>query len=65
MLSKYFYDPMLFAPLIRSIRNWWLTRAERHYLISADVELQRAREAHRNVAYFQKRAALARSARND
>jgi hypothetical protein len=51
------------TPLFRSIQRWWLHRAERHYLICADVELQRAREAQMNVAYYQKRAALARSAR--
>ncbi len=52
------------SPIFRSIQNWWLQRAERHYLICADVELQRAREAQLNVAYYQKRAALARSARH-
>jgi hypothetical protein len=52
------------GPVLRSIHRWWLQRAERHYLICADVELQRAREAQMNVAYYQKRAALARSARN-
>jgi hypothetical protein len=51
------------TPLLRSVHRWWLQRAERHYLICADVELQRAREAQMNVAYYQKRAALARSAR--
>ena len=51
------------TPIVRSIQHWWLQRAERHYLICADVELQRAREAQMNVAYYQKRAALARSAR--
>jgi hypothetical protein len=51
------------APILRSIQRWWLVRAERHYLICADVEEQRAREAQLNVAYYQKRAALARSAR--
>lgn len=51
------------TPLVRSIQHWWLQRAERHYLICADVEEQRAREAQMNVAYYQKRAALARSAR--
>lgn len=51
------------SPVIRSIYHWWLQRAERHYLICADVEQQRAREAQMNVAYYQKRAALARSAR--
>lgn len=51
------------APIFRSIHHWWLLRAERHYLICADVEQQRAREAQMNVAYYQKRAALARSAR--
>jgi hypothetical protein len=52
------------SPIVRSIHHWWLQRAERHYLICADVEQQRAREAQMNVAYYQKRAALARSARN-
>jgi len=52
------------TPIVRSIHRWWLQRAERHYLICADVEQQRAREAQMNVAYYQKRAALARSARN-
>lgn len=52
------------SPILRSIHHWWLQRAERHYLICADVEEQRAREAQMNVAYYQKRAALARSARN-
>jgi Spy/CpxP family protein refolding chaperone len=51
------------TPILRSIHHWWLERAERHYLICADVEEQRAREAQLNVAYYQKRAALARSAR--
>ncbi|NEX59782.1 hypothetical protein [Noviherbaspirillum galbum] len=52
------------SPILRHIHNWWLQRAERHYLICADVEQQRAREAQMNVAYYQKRAALARSARH-
>lgn len=52
------------SPIMRSLQQWWLQRAERHYLICADVELQRAREAQMNVAYYQKRAALARSARH-
>lgn len=51
------------TPIVRSIHHWWLQRAERHYLICADVEQQRAREAQMNAAYYQKRAALARSAR--
>jgi hypothetical protein len=51
------------APIGRAFHNWWLQRAEQHYLICADVEAQRAREAQQNVAYYQKRAALARSAR--
>ncbi|HYD81380.1 MAG TPA: hypothetical protein VEC06_16355 [Paucimonas sp.] len=51
------------GPIFRGIHRWWLERAERHYLICADVEEQRAREAQLNVAYYQKRAALARSAR--
>ncbi|GIZ51180.1 hypothetical protein [Noviherbaspirillum aridicola] len=51
------------SPLVRGIQNWWLQRAEKHYLMCAETELQRAREAQMNVAYYQKRAALARSAR--
>lgn len=51
------------SPFLRSVQNWWLQRRERHYLQCADVELQRMREAQMNVAYFQKRAAMARSAR--
>lgn len=50
-------------PLLRNIHQWWLQRAERHFLICADVEEKRAREAQQNVAYYQKRAAMARSAR--
>ena len=51
------------GPVLRKVRHWWLRRAEDHYLICADVELARAREAHQNMAYYQKQAALARSAR--
>src|SRR4051812_39578143 len=46
------------GPILRGIHRWWLERAERHYLICADVEEQRVREAQMNVAYYQKRAAL-------
>lgn len=49
------------APVFRALQRWWLERAERHYLICADIEQQRAREAQLNVAYYQKRAALARA----
>jgi hypothetical protein len=49
-------------PVVRVMRRWWLKRAERHYLLCADVELARAREAHMNVAYYQKQAVMARSA---
>jgi len=47
----------------RALRIWWLTRCEQHYLMCADVEQERSREAQMNVAHYQKRAALARSAR--
>jgi hypothetical protein len=53
---------MSVSPILRNVRRWWLQRAERHYLICADVEEERAREAQMNVAYYQKRAALARAA---
>jgi hypothetical protein len=51
------------SPVLRQIRHWWLRRAEDHYLICADVEQKRAREAQQNVAYYQKQAAMARSLR--
>lgn len=54
---------MAFQPTLRSISDWWWRRAEDHYLICADVEATRAHEAHLNAAYYQKQAALARSAR--
>jgi len=47
----------------RAVRNLWLGMVERHCLMSAEVEAQRAKEAHANAAHFQRRAALARSAR--
>ena len=50
---------------LRNLRRWWFQRAERHYLICADVELERVREAQMNVAYYQKRAAIARSRQID
>ncbi len=48
-------------PLLRRLRLWWYRRAEEHYLICAAVEHARAREAENNEAYYQKRAAMARS----
>jgi hypothetical protein len=51
-------------PLIRRLRLWWYRRAEEHYLICAAVENARAREAEENEAYYQKRAAMARSAQH-
>jgi hypothetical protein len=51
------------SPVLRQIRQWWLKRAEDHYLICADVEQKRVREAQQNVAYYQKQAAMARSLR--
>ncbi len=49
-------------PLLRRARRWWLKRTEEHYLMCAAVEHARAREAEENEAYYQKRAAMARSA---
>ena len=51
-------------PLIRRLRLWWYRRTEEHYLICAAVENTRAREAEENEAYYQKRAAMARSAQH-
>lgn len=50
---------------IRTIRHWWLCRIEDHYLICANAEAHAVREAQQNVRFYQKQAALARSARND
>jgi heme exporter protein D len=50
------------APLLQVLRRWWMQRIERHCLICADVEEQRARQAQQNVAYYQKQAAIARLA---
>ncbi len=56
-------NPLSLRPLLRRLRHWWLQRAEEHYLICAAVEHSRAREAEENEAYYQTRAAMARSAR--
>lgn len=58
-------NPITYWPstLARNMKRWWHARRETHYLICADVEQQRAREAQLNVAYYQKKAALARSAK--
>lgn len=46
-----------------AFQQWWLRRAEAHYLICADVEKKRAHEAQLNVEYYHRQAELARSAR--
>jgi hypothetical protein len=51
-------------PIYRRMRQWWLRRTEEHYLICAAVEHERAQEAEQNESYYQKRAAMARSARH-
>jgi hypothetical protein len=48
-------------PLAYRLKCWWLGILERHYLICAEVEAERANEAQRNAAYYQRRAAFARS----
>jgi len=55
-------DGLSLSLLARQLRRWWLARVERHCLICADVEERCARQAQQNVAYYQKQAALARSA---
>lgn len=42
------------------VRCWWLSRVEAHYLICAEVETQRVRDASLNISYYQKRAAMVR-----
>lgn len=49
------------AQVAHAIRRWWSARLERHYLICAEIEAEKAKEAQANVAYYQKRAAIARS----
>lgn len=41
--------------------RWWNTQLERHYLICADVEAQRAKEHQVNSAYYQKKAIFIRA----
>jgi len=53
------------TPFIRAIRRWWQERLEDHYLMSAATEAQRSKEALANQSYYQKRAAIARSAARD
>ncbi len=48
-------------PMLQKLRQWWLRRTEEHFLICAAVEHERACEAEENEAYYQKRAAMARS----
>jgi hypothetical protein len=50
-------------PITQKLRHWWLLRSEEHFLRCAEVEYERAREAEQNEAYYQKRAAMARSER--
>lgn len=45
----------------RSFSRWLHKRLENHYLICAQVEQQRAAEHQSNVAYYQRKAAFARS----
>lgn len=49
--------------IVNKVLDWWLKRAESHYLMCAEVEAQRAKDSHANVAYYQRKAAFARSAR--
>ncbi|MDB5822222.1 MAG: hypothetical protein JWR21_926 [Herminiimonas sp.] len=49
------------APITSTLRRWYFRRLEQHYLMSAVHEQKRAKEANENAAYFQKRAAWARS----
>ena len=53
---------LVLEPLVLRLRRWWMQRIERHCMICADVEEQRARQAQQNVAYYQKQAAIARLA---
>ncbi len=48
-------------PIWRAIRRRWWEYIEQQNLMEACVEQQKAHEANRNAAYFQKRAAIARS----
>lgn len=58
-------DLLALAPsqLARRWRRFWYARLEQHYLICADVEMQRVREHQANVRHYQSKAALARSDR--
>lgn len=45
----------------RSFSRWWNGQLERHYLMCAEVEQQRAKEAQHNAAFYQRQAAFARA----
>lgn len=51
------------STVYRAFLRMWFRITERHYLMCAEVEAQRAREAQMNVAYYQRKAAFARSAK--
>lgn len=53
------------SPLFRAVRRWYYRRLENHCLICANIEAQRVKEAQANAKYYQRRAALARSAQHD
>ena len=48
-------------PLWSAIQRRYWKHIEQRNLMEACVEQQKANEAHRNAAYFQKQAAIARS----
>lgn len=54
---------MSLQPIIKRIKCAWHHFMERHYMINAETEQRIEKQAQRNIAYFHKRAAMARSKR--
>jgi hypothetical protein len=52
---------LICQPSLRLLHRWWIRRSENHFLMCANVEADRAKEAQQNVAYYQRQAAMARS----
>lgn len=50
--------------LSRALKKWWPSKLEEHYLMAACVEQQKASEALRNSAHYQKLAGFARANKN-
>ncbi len=44
-----------------AIKRWWLTKLEHHYLICAEVERAKEKQARTDARYYEMRAVLTRA----